>query len=124
MIESIYLSLLFLFPGTIILTLISANFKFKYLLGPFTSFAYFNFLSILFFIFNLGAFKFWFYVFALLPIFLIFKVKNKSELFKNYLIMNIGFIVLNTLLNYFSLISLPGNTYHTFDELYTYFIIF
>jgi len=123
MIESIYLSLLFLFPGTIILTLISTNFKFKYLLGPFTSFAYFNFLSILFFIFNLGAFKFWFYVFALLPIFLIFKVKNKNELFKNYLIMNIGFIVLNTLLNYFSLISLPGNTYHTFDELYKVFYL-
>ena len=32
MIESIYLTLLYLFPGTIILSLISSNFKFKYYL--------------------------------------------------------------------------------------------
>ena len=37
--------------------------------------------------------------------------------------MNIGVIALNSLLNYFSLISLPGNTYHTFDELYKVFYL-
>ena len=58
-----------------------------------------------------------------MPIFLVLKVKNKTELFKNYLFMNIGVITLNSFLNYFSVISLPGNTYHTFDELYKVFYL-
>ena len=76
MIESIYLTLLFLFPGTVILSLISSNFKFKYLLGPFTSFAYFNFLSILFLYLILDLLSFGFMFFALLPHIFIFKSKK------------------------------------------------
>ena len=121
MIESLYLSLLFIFPGLMITEIFISKFKYKYLLIPFISFAYFNFLTIIFFIFDFGPFRFWFYFFALMPIFLIFKIKNLKKFFTNFLYIFLGFISLNAALSYFSLISLPGNTYHTFDEIYKLF---
>lgn len=123
MIDSIILSYLFVFPGSLILSVVFTNFKYKYLLTPFISFAYFNFLSILFFILDLSPFRFWFYFFAVLPSLIIFKIKLKKEFFMNFISIGFGFIFINNILNYFSFISLPGNTNLTFDEIYKVFYL-
>ena len=121
MIDSLYISALFLAPGVIILSMMDSDYKFKFLISPFLSFSYFNFLCIIFFLFKFGPFEYWFYIFALLPLLLIFKVKSFKDLAKNFTFILILFLAIDTVLNYFTLISLPGNTYNTFDQIYKLF---
>lgn len=118
MIEILTISLLFLIPGFIILELSPTDAKGKYLLTPYLSFGYFNFLSIVLFLFDISGINYWFYVLSLVPLLFIFKLRLNLDMIKNFTFIFILFRFFDTILNFFTLISLPGNTNNTFDEVY------
>jgi len=120
-IETVFLNLLFMIPGFFLIELFDIDVKGKYLLTPYLSFGYFNFLSILLFLFNFKEINYWFYLLSLLPLILFFKLKFNLKLLNNFIGVSIFFIFLDLVLSFFTLISLPGNTNNTFDEIYKLF---
>ncbi len=121
MINGIILSIFFILPGGIILNMKKVRAKSDIFLIPFISFGYFNFLSLIFFLFDFEPFEYWFFIFSALSLFLIFKTNNKKLVTKQLFYVTILFLLIDTVLNYFTIISLPGNTQYPFDAVYKIF---
>ena len=74
MINGIILSIFFILPGGIILNMKKVRAKSDIFLIPFISFGYFNFLSLIFFLFDFEPFEYWFFIFSALSLF--FNIQN------------------------------------------------